>query len=179
MKGKPRIIAFTGKMGVGKSTACKFFTDQPDCEKLGFKDALLREVDERMGPVLDIASTLYNIPREELFQKKPPLIRALLQNYGTEVRRRDDENYWAKQWKSKAYSELLRGNSVVVDDVRFLNEAEAVRELGGIIVRLTRPDITTTGSHQSELEMDAIVPDHVIETQPGDLAALKEALAAL
>ena len=49
---------------------------------------------------------------------------------------------------------------MIADDVRFANEAAAVRALGGIVVRLERPGIESWTSHASELfafEPDATV----------------------
>jgi hypothetical protein len=85
-----------------------------------------------------------------------------MQNYGTEVRRRDNPDYWTKQWCAN-----LPEGLIVVDDVRFLNEAEAVKKMGGIIVRLTRPDIKNGGNHQSETEQRQIGYDYIFEAEVG------------
>lgn len=51
----------------------------------------------------------------------------------------------------------------VVDDVRFLNEAEAVRRHGGIMVRVVRPGFDADAQHRSEGGLDAYEGfDHVI-----------------
>lgn len=171
-----KIVGITGKLGVGKTTAADFLIER-GFVKVGFKDAIVKEITERFPNLLiEIAK---HEPFDPTMRTKGPLLRALMQHYGTEVRRRDDEHYWIKAWKATAYSHIIRGKSVVCDDVRFLNEVEAIRELGGKIIRLTRPDVTTTGSHASEVEMDAIEPDLTIETPPGDLGALQKALADL
>ena len=99
-------------------------------------------------------------------------MRALMQNYGTDVRRKDNRNYWTQQWSQALCPEL----DTVTDDVRFLNEAEAVKTEGGIIIRLTRSDIETGGTHLSETEQLEIVADHTIECDPGDHEALYRAL---
>ena len=95
-----------------------------------------------------------------------------MQCFGTEVRRGDDPLWWVKVWKQSADRALAEDMSVLVDDVRFLNEATAVRECGGLIVRLIRTDIDDTGSHVSEVEMDKIVADVTIETAKGDFDSL-------
>jgi uridine kinase len=164
------ILGFTGKAGSGKSTACAhllFKSDRPRV-KVNFKDALVAEIKKNFAPLLDTIAGMEGMFRlmnngeykvDQLFVDKPPLMRKLLQCYGTEVRRGDDPDYWIKKWKSKvAYTK----EDVLVDDVRFLNEAEAVRDMGGVIIRIIRKDITDTGSHQSEQEMDQIQPDYTI-----------------
>jgi len=73
--------------------------------------------------------------RWEGWEHKRPTVRRLLQEYGTEVRRHDDPDYWVKRY-AEAATKLER---VVTPDVRFLNEAAAVRALGGLVVRVVRP----------------------------------------
>lgn len=51
---------------------------------------------------------------------------------------------------------------VVVTDVRFQNEADAVKSLGGILVRINRPGFAGD-SHTSEISGDTIKWDHVID----------------
>ena len=56
----------------------------------------------------------------------------------------------------------------VVSDVRFLDEAKAIKELNGIIIRVNRKnDVSsengTEHKHKSELEMDSIIADYTID----------------
>jgi hypothetical protein len=101
---------------------------------------------------------------DDLFIQKPPLLRALMQNYGTEVRRGDDDYYWVNEWIKR----IPTGNPIVTDDVRFINESKAVYHLGGTIIRLVRTDIPTGGEHVSETEQLQIVPDFTIECNRGE-----------
>ena len=174
------IIAFTGKKQSGKTTACIALRERYNVvQRLNFKDALIKEIKQNFPDLLrEIASRYYAFSDNEvfigedaidsLFRIKPPLVRTLMQNYGTEVRRGDDPDYWVMQWKL-ALVELLQEDEtiVVVDDVRFKNEAEAVRAHGGIIIRLNRTDMESTDGHVSETEQDTIVADYTIETGAG------------
>ena len=94
-----------------------------------------------------------------------------MQNFGTEVRRGDDPNYWVKQWVTKI--KACKTN-IVVDDVRFLNEAHAIKANGGYIIRIQRSDITQIASHQSETEMARISADCAISVWKGEFQALHE-----
>jgi hypothetical protein len=89
-----------------------------------------------------------------------------MQNYGTNVRREDDEDYWVDEWRDGTWSYMA--NDIVADDVRFKNEAAAVKELGGILIKIVRPDYPSTDIHQSEVEMDEIEPDHTIVANTGN-----------
>ena len=51
---------------------------------------------------------------------------------------------------------------VVIPDVRFPNEADAIKELGGIIWRINRHGLNGINEHRSEHAMDSYMVDHVI-----------------
>lgn len=87
-----------------------------------------------------------------------------MQNYGTEVRRGDNPDYWVERWK-ELVSETV-GN-IVTDDVRFFNELAAVGDKNGVLIRVTRDDITTGGEHLSEKEQEKFIEDFIIVGQPG------------
>lgn len=158
-------------MGSGKTTVCNFLKDQwgDKVKHINFKDALIKEMKETMPKVLDELAFVYDCTIDELFIKKQPVMRALLQNYGTELRRREDENYWVKRWHEAVEEAVNAGHHVVTDDVRFLNEAQAVgRFYDSKLIKLQRTDVRDTGVHQSEIEMDLISPDIVITSSFGD-----------
>lgn len=174
------IVGFVGFKQVGKSTAAQYLHDKYGFARVNFKDALVREVctnfPNLVHEIITIMEKEYWEGKpwtvERLIAEKPPLFRALLQNYGTEVRRHDNENYWVSQWKVATYKDT----DIVVDDVRFINEALAVRSRGGILVRLTRPDLTTGGTHASEVAQTQIVVDHTIDCALGDKGTIYKAL---
>ncbi len=177
------ILGLTGKAGSGKTTVCSHLMENDArVVKINFKDCLVEEMKKNFPILLDWICRdreHYEVDGEpwtvdRLFQEKPPLMRALMQEYGTEVRRGDDTDYWVKQWKLKAIGAIADGKSVVVDDCRFLNEAEAIRELGGHIIKIQRTDITNTGTHQSEVEMEQIKVDGVVTVEMGEQQKLCE-----
>ena len=156
------IVGLTGKKRSGKTEASKGLWDEFDT--LNFKDPLITEIRKNMPDLLkqiqlESSSGKSLMTIDELFDTKPPLLRKLMQNYGTDLRRNEDEDYWVKKWleRVKDYS----GN-VVVDDVRFLNEASAIKMMGGIVVRITREGEDDSDNHKSEKEMDLIAVDHEI-----------------
>lgn len=167
------VIAFTGLKGSGKSEACKYIESiVTNAVRINFKDALVQEMKERLPDVLRRLSEQYQCTIDELFATKPPIMRELMQNYGTEVRRGDYDTYWTDQWHNAATEAELSGRRVLVDDCRFLNEAQAVRALNGTIIRIVRPDIAATDTHQSETEMDQIAVDHTVQSITGDLEGM-------
>lgn len=160
------IIGLTGYKGSGKTTVSQFLQDEFGFKPLNFKDGLIQEMKERLPDVLEMLRQHHGYPNlDYLFFHKPDIMRALMQNYGTEVRRGDNDLYWVEKWESVASTYPNR--PIVTDDVRFLNEAEAVKKLGGIIIRVERDDITDGGDHQSETEQNQIKVDFVIRGRSG------------
>lgn len=177
------IIAFTGKKQTGKSTACKYLENNYNYALGNFKDGLVTELKQNFPDLLQAildAENNYNKTTfiiDDLFQAKPPLVRTLMQNYGTQVRRNDDPNYWVRQWENNLFTGNIltsippqkeKLSRVTVDDCRFQNEAEAIKNNGGVIIRLERTDMVHTDTHVSETEMDSIVPDYTIVCEGGD-----------
>ncbi len=172
------IIGFTGKAGSGKSTACQMVQDMlEDTIRINFKDALIAEIRQNFPLFLVMLADKYDESIDWLFENKPPEFRAFMQNYGTELRRGPNPEYWTEEWEKTV---LARNQfHVVTDDVRFLNEATMVKKHKGIVVRIVRTDITDTGSHSSETEMNQIEPDYTIEVAKGEHQKLKTILSGI
>jgi hypothetical protein len=168
------IIALSGYAQSGKSTSVGMIKElRPWFKQVNFKDGLIAELKKNFANTLRLLSEPYSV--DEVFEVKPPHIRALMQEYGTEVRRGDNPNYWTEKW-----AQAIQGlDNVLVDDCRFLNEAKAVRDNEGIIIRVRRIDQTNTGTHQSETEMDLIAPDYTITTNGKEFHKLEEELVKI
>lgn len=176
------IIGLIGFKQVGKSTAAKYLESR-GFRRINMKDALIAEMQKNLPDVINAFCNIYNKYEwdgvnpwtpDRLFNEKPLGFRELMQNYGTEVRRGDKDSYWTDKWKQSV--SLSSNPDIVVDDVRFINEAEAVRSEGGILIRLVRPDVTSGGTHASEVEQLQIVADYAIEVGPGEHEKLYEEL---
>lgn len=79
--------------------------------------------------------------------------RKLLQDIGMAGRA-----YKESIWIDYVDEEAVGFGSHVFTDVRFRNEADYIRGLGGIIVRIVRPGIIS-GNHESELKQSEIPAD--------------------
>lgn len=180
------IIGLVAKKGFGKTTASNILKKHwgDEMVQINFKDGLIAELKQNFPDLLREIEEQEFINRFarcdmslkygiDLFAEKPPLIRALMQNYGTEVRRRDNPNYWVNKWIDKA---MLINRNIVVDDVRFNNEAEAVKVGSGILIRLNRTDLQSTDTHQSETEQDNIKCDYEITLGANEQDKLEEEL---
>src|SRR6185295_14554565 len=86
--------------------------------------------------------------------KKLTGVRRLLQRIGTEVGRNVlGENVWVNAL-DKRVREHLRGQTrerhIVITDVRFHNEADYIRDQGGMLWLVSRPLPTPVDEHESE-----------------------------
>jgi hypothetical protein len=87
-----------------------------------------------------------------------PEIRRLLQVFGTEVGR---DMFGVNFWVNLVLNNIDVSN-VVVSDVRFKNEADAIREAGGQIWRVNRKNVKPITGHVSEIDLDDYKFDQVI-----------------
>ncbi len=126
------IIGFNGKMGCGKSTAIRALVETINAQVALVKFAQpLYDMQEYMYRRIDTA-----YERPETFIKD----RKLLQWIGTEWGRDTiSKTLWVDIWKQAAGNVLYDDPLAVVvcDDVRFDNEAETIKRLGGFIVEIT------------------------------------------
>lgn len=109
--------------------------------------------------------------------------REFLQRYGTESHREIfGSDFWVEQ--AVAQYRLRPDELCYVTDARFVNEAAAVRGLGGIVIRVLGAD-DNTGSHASEVglpddlitfEIDNSIRDDDFENLDSQLASIASML---
>lgn len=99
----------------------------------------------------------------EDFLTAPRSPRQIMQLWGTEFRRSSDTHYWTRQLTRQINDSVRHGNTRhVITDVRFENEAQAVRNMGGVIWQVNRPGLATNTSHSSESDGSQFKPNAVI-----------------
>lgn len=192
-----QIIGLTGHPGSGKDSCAQAlephgFLPVAFADALRIEIALAWRVDVRM--ITDRATKELALPAlaigmcgdprflhwaayhgHSLYDPRSP--RWILQRWGTDFRRAQDPAYWVhvvERWIGRQSG--IGYDRFVVTDVRMPNEADMVRQLGGKLVRVHRPDLPAmaadTAGHCSEghgtLEVDADVHND------GSLQALAE-----
>lgn len=172
-----KLLGFTGKMGSGKSTAIQ----------------CLREIQHEPVQVVKFAGTLYEI-QELIYKKIEPVYkrpenfikdRKLLQLIGTEWGRNSvSETIWLDLWKREVeyMSENYPGTILVSDDVRFDNEADLIRSMGGSVIQIVSDKQRTDtkagiAGHASETGVDLNKIDYILENN-GSIEDLKSSLFA-
>lgn len=176
-------IAFAGQRGVGKTTLAQYLVERHGFTKLSLAAPIKRIIAEapqdsherhlfllRWGRELFPGSIVLQArfateAARALAADRDPGRRAQL--LGTDVGRALDQEVWIRY-----LLEHLPDGHVVVDDVRFRNECEALREAGFRLVRLTapqdvlasrlaaRPSERRDGGHPSEHGLEGLPDDY-------------------
>lgn len=187
------VIGLTGLAASGKSTVSDRLRREWGAHVRPFAGPLKRMLrgfleDQGVEPLAARRMTsgdLKEVPADCLAGQTP---RRAMQRLGTEWGRGLGETLWIDAWRrsieASDFDAAVDGSTVLVvaDDVRFHNEVDAIRALGGIIVRIDRPGAGlagTSGDHESETA-DLGDPDMVIAND-GDLdhlAAQVDAIAS-
>lgn len=171
MKGK--LIGIVGKKGVGKDTMADILiSSQHNCTKLSFAEPLKKIVVELF--LLEWDDVLDHHKKDSLLPQWNKTPRQLLQWIGTDIfRTHVQDDIWILHLQSRI-AKLRQSHPslhILVTDVRFQNEADCIRKLGGVIIRIVpsssspikNPHLhTNNDTHSSETEQDSIHVDHVL-----------------
>jgi hypothetical protein len=146
----PRVIGFAGPAGVGKTTAaCIVTADFPRYKRLSFADPI-RSMLLALGLTHEALAERKHDPHPLLCGQTP---RFAMQRLGTEWGRNTiGPDIWLRAAEHRIKQLHSQWDNVVIDDVRFDNEALLIAELGGVVVRLHRQIETepTVAAHASE-----------------------------
>lgn len=165
----PLIVGVCGAKQHGKGTIASALTTYGFTE-INFADALKRACSAAFGIPLEVFYDNDNDRKEKPLDEygypdESP--RSILQYTGTELFRARWPNIWINTWKRMA----LGHPRVVVSDLRFPNELDAVRELNGYIIRVTRPGYGSPDAHASEAHYKdfTVDVDLINDGRPEDL----------
>ena len=94
--------------------------------------------------------------------KQPLSVREFLQRVGTDALRDGlHTNTWVNalmaDYQPLDFDPLTEAEinpNWIITDTRFINEAQAIKEAGGIVIRIDRPGVKPINNHPSEIELD-------------------------
>lgn len=165
-----RIIGLSGYAGAGKDTVAAELMFNQDYTRVSFADpiralALAINPDIVVKPdefgyhlfaVLDgalavrpLKEVLWVFDGDWTEAKKVPAVRKFLQGLGAGVR----DVIGEETWIDTAMRRLPDGN-IVVTDCRFPNEAQAIKDAGGYVIRVSRPGVEAVNDHITEVGLD-------------------------
>lgn len=165
----PSVIGLMGHAGSGKSTAAAILARDFGYVRLKFAGPL-KSMMRALGLGDDeIEGSLKEQPCALLGGKSP---RYAMQTIGHEWGRLCmGEEFWSGLGYESACRVLDEGGRVVFDDVRYENEARAIRRLGGQVIGLRRPGAACLGGGHASEAM-AFDPDgRVLNDGPEDVLA--------
>lgn len=201
------IIGLSGYAKSGKDTVAEIIIDLTKVTVPGLMTAPTWKVKKFSGKLKHIASILTGIPEYKFedqefknsylgsewnqgvkYNDRIPgarmTVREFLQNLGTDaVRDGLHPNAWVNalmaDYAPDQYSDYpSRMPKWIVTDVRFPNEAQAIKDKGGVIIRIDRPGIKPVNSHPSETSLDNWDFDYKI-ANASDLVALRQSVEVL
>ncbi|MFF3249700.1 hypothetical protein ACFYWP_01490 [Actinacidiphila glaucinigra] len=180
------IVGLSGYSRAGKNEAAQALTGR-GWRQVAFADKL-REFLYALDPLIPGAYGAGHLRLRKLVDSTGwdyaktsyPEVRALLQRAGTEAGRRV---LGANVWVNALFDSHQDAPALVVTDVRFPNEARAVQDRGGLLIRVERPGVGPLRNkygavHESEVAIDDWDFDHVL-TNDGTVGDLHEKLAGV
>lgn len=169
------LVGIVGKAGHGKDAIGDILENSHGFKKEAFAK-----------PVKDAARVLWLFTDDQLYGKTKEVVderwgispRMAMQFLGTEVGREDFQRlmpqlgngFWLEHFRRRHQEQIQKHkedpadhtSNVVVCDVRFPNEAAVIRQLGGIVAKVTRPQKETIAAAAAGAGCDAKdVPDLV------------------
>jgi len=165
------IIGVHGFKQSGKDTLGKYLIDHHGFSRLAFAD----KVKESLKVIFNVRhEQLYGedkdkntltqarwedfegIKKENKADEEFLSARELMQTFATEVCRSKIPNIWVN------YLDLEGSDRIVVTDVRFENEAQFIKDNGGIIIKVDRPGAEGE-NHASEIALPREMCNYIIE----------------
>lgn len=166
------IVGIAGPKRSGKDTLAWLLSSALNVEVHSFAAPIRQFVAGLLGWTLDELEDRKEAPVQWLDGVTP---RQMMQSLGTE---------WGRQmvhpelWLRSLAARLPEGGAVVCD-VRFDNEAEAIRKLGGVVIRLSRPGTGQGDDHASERPVSDHLVDFEIANDGTAVQLMEKAMAVL
>lgn len=152
---QPKVIGLSGYARSGKDTTADVLNRLYGFKRVAFADNLksfVRDINPyAVFPGSDkvrVQELVDSIGDEEA--KTHPEYRRLLQEVGNQARKYFGDDVWIKAVMRHLEPEVY----FVISDVRYPNEADAIKEVGGEVWRVQRPGVGPANDHISEHALD-------------------------
>lgn len=156
-----KLIGITGCAGSGKDTVAAYLKSNYNFDSVAFAEPIR----DGMRAMFGLEDKHFQHPEKETvlqeFGKSP---RQMMQTLGTQYGRECvNKDLWLILAGKKIAKHYLDGFNVALTDVRFDNEAEYVRNAGGVVWHVSRAVAGTPHIHASEAGVAFIQGDEVID----------------
>lgn len=174
---KTTLISLNGYACTGKDTVASIVQSMvPEFENKKFADKL-KQIASIMTGLPAIHFEDRDLKESQLSEGWGMTAREFLQKLGTDaIRTHLHNNAWVNALMSDYRAPKLseyNPSKWIITDVRFPNEAQAIKERGGVVVRINRPGFGPVNGHQSETAMDGWDFDYILDND-GDMYRLKQ-----
>jgi hypothetical protein len=166
-KEEVMLIGLSGYARSGKDEAARGLV-LLGFRRVAFADRL-REILLALNPIVGFVNNVSAVRTKDVITewgwesyKESPYgteMRELMQRLGTECGR---ELISDSIWVDLALNGITPDENVVVTDVRFPNEFEAIKARGGRIIRIRRPGVVAANGHKSETALDGFPFDAMV-----------------
>lgn len=162
-----KLVGLLGTKGVGKDTVADYMVSRYNVEKRAFA-----------SPIKEACAILFQLPigrfegedKEVCDAHQCLSPRQMMQLVGTDFfRDQVRQDFWIDHFK-KWYAARDPSRPVVVTDVRFQNEVDVIKALGGMVVRITRPH---EGSGRHTMSDDAHITERGVAELQGVHATIE------
>lgn len=166
----PKVIALCGKKRSGKDTIASYLVEKYGYENVKFAAPLKAAVQALFGFTYDQVEN--DKEKVDDFWGISP--RQAMQFFGVEVVQKKMQEllpgmgrlFFVKSLIANHVNANAKGkdNKIVISDMRFVHEWKAIKEIpGAIVIKIERPDIDDGDKHISEIEIEEIEADFVIQ----------------
>lgn len=164
----PKVIGLNGPIGAGKDTVAAYLGIYFTYKIMGFSDAVYESL-YRLNPAIVLSAqrceylqTMVDTHGWDHVKRRYPAVRAMLRIQGTENGRNvHGADCWVKVAEERR-KEFI-DSRIVFRDLRFPNEADYIRSVGGEIWRIEgriSDEVASLAKHVSEQHV--IEPDKII-----------------
>lgn len=170
------VIGITGSKGSGKTLIAKYLQEHYDFETYALADPIKQGLQTMLG--ID-PRMLGSGDKSQIEPNTGKTYRKLLTSLGTDWGRdMIHPEVWIQQGNKRIAETIGKNGRLVIEDIRFDNEAEAVIERGGLILKILSNRKGEQGEHhKSEKGISNDLVDHVvINNETTDLVTLYEQL---
>lgn len=157
------VVAFVARAGSGKTTATNFVKSLKPryFETVSFAAPLKKLAGALMGFEDE---QLYGSLKETMDPRYGMTPREFMQRLGNEARLHIHDRVWVDAAMNRVSAVRHRGKVALIDDCRYANEAEAIRNIGGLVIKIESPDRVSAAdpNHPSEKGVDKIRAEYTI-----------------
>jgi hypothetical protein len=163
-----RLVGLSGLASSGKDTVCDHLIKKyTNCKRLALADILRHELvdvfdlefdkmlsrskDFDLSPVMWQQMGQHIVERYGKGGNDLMTYRELMQIWATDIRRKEDPNYWLTQWR-KQVNKMDNDLCIVCPDIRFNNELQVIMD-SGLMIYINSDMPMLTPPHPSEIKL--------------------------